>query len=68
MPLYCCFVDFSKAYDRVPRAHLFSVFVRELGVAPGLVKCIRRMYEEVRASVWVDGDYTVPFTFREGVR
>lgn len=66
--LFCCFVDLEKAYDRVPRANLFFVLARELGVSLSTVKCLYRMYAEVRASVWVSSEYTVPFGMAEGVR
>ena len=48
--------------------HLFFVLASELGIDLGTVKCLYRMYTDVRASVWVDIAYTVPFSMAEGVR
>ena len=67
-PLYCCFVDLAKAYDSVPRGHLFKVLTGELGISPSTVKCLSRMYEQVQASVVIGRDYSDSFELREGVR
>ena len=37
-------------------------------MAMSTVKCLYRMYTDVRASVWVDHEYTIPFSMVEGVR
>ena len=41
------FVDLRKAYDGVDRTALFGALVNELGVAPGVVATLRRMYADV---------------------
>ena len=44
--LYCCFVDFKKAFDTVPRAGLWQQ-MRELGVPNDLCMGIYRIYQRV---------------------
>jgi hypothetical protein len=42
-PLYCCFVDFKKAFDTVPREKLWQVLAG-LGVDGKFLKCLQSMY------------------------
>jgi len=60
-PVYMCFVDLEKAYDRVPRGILWGV-LREYGVPGPLVRAIRFLYEQsvscvrilgTKSSTWV---------------
>ena len=41
--LYCCFVDFRKAFDAVPRAVLWQV-LEELGVHGRILDIIKSLY------------------------
>ena len=53
-PLYCCFLDLSKAYDRVPRHYLWEA-LRRLGVAEGFIRAVRSTYDGVRFTVVAGG-------------
>ena len=44
--VYCCFVDFRKAFDSVPREDLFQR-LREIGFSSTLLTAIMRLYESV---------------------
>lgn len=44
--VYCCFVDFRKAFDSVPRMALFER-LREIGISEMLLTAIMRLYETV---------------------
>ena len=46
-PLYVVFVDLTKAYDSVDRTTLLAALVHELGITPGTVSILRRMYSDV---------------------
>jgi len=50
--VYACFVDFEKAYDRVPREKLWEV-LREYGVDRRLLLAVKSLYScsEVRVCV-----------------
>ena len=42
--LYCCFVDFKKAFDMVPRTNLWKR-MEELQVPPEHMHAVARLYE-----------------------
>ncbi|KAH9300762.1 hypothetical protein KI387_012345, partial [Taxus chinensis] len=44
--VFCCFVDFRKAFDSVPREALFCK-LRDIGISETLLVAITRLYEEV---------------------
>ena len=61
------FVDLTKAYDSVDRTVLYEALVRELGVSPGTVATLRRMYTDVQACVLRDSHLSAQFPVRLGV-
>eukprot|EP01018_Ginkgo_biloba_P024385 Gb_38872 [translate_table: standard] len=46
-PVYCCFVDFRKAFDTVPR-HLLFERLRALGLSDIIIQAVLRLYERVQ--------------------
>lgn len=48
--LYCCFVDFRKAFDTVPRALLWQV-LEELGINGRMLQIIKSLYTNDSAAV-----------------
>ena len=48
--LYCCFVDFKKAFDTVPRQHLWRR-MEEFEVPSEYMLAISRIYEKVICCV-----------------
>lgn len=53
-PLYCCFLDLSKAFDRVPRYALW-VALQRLGIQGQFLEAIKSVYEDADLTVVVDG-------------
>jgi len=53
-PLYCCFLDLSKAYDRVPRTLLWEV-LRRLGVGGSFSQAIRSLYDGAQLTMVIEG-------------
>jgi len=51
-PLYMCFVDFEKAFDKVNHKNLWKVMV-DMGFAKHLVALIRALYENQKSNVRV---------------
>jgi hypothetical protein len=47
---YCCFVDFKKAFDTMPRDKLWNK-MEELGIPDGYRAAVHRLYEKVRAKI-----------------
>ena len=66
-PLYCAFVDFSKAYDRVDRALLWRV-LEGMGLHGQALTTLQQMYEGVQLRVRLGGDLSEPFPSTVGVR
>jgi hypothetical protein len=66
-PLYCAFVDFSKAYDRVDRALLWQV-LEGMDLHGQALTTLQQMYEGVQLRVRLVGDLSEPFPSTVGVR
>jgi Reverse transcriptase (RNA-dependent DNA polymerase) len=65
--LYCCFVDFAKAFDCLPRELLWRR-LRALGVPDGFVRAIESYYSSVTLRVHMENDYSDPFSSTMGVK
>ena len=61
------FVDFEKAFDRVPRSRLFSV-LESFGVTAKLLSAVKSLYSKSLSAVRVDGVTGNWFEVNTGVR
>jgi hypothetical protein len=66
-PLYCAFIDFSKAYDRVDRKLMWEV-LRGCGLHGHMLDAIMRMYEVTKLQVRAQGQLGTPFAADVGVK
>ncbi|KAK5900173.1 hypothetical protein CesoFtcFv8_009573 [Champsocephalus esox] len=66
-PVYMCFVDLEKAYDRVPRELLWEV-LREYGVRGSRLRAIQSLYSQSESCIRVLGSKWDPFPVRVGLR
>jgi hypothetical protein len=66
-PLYCCFVDFSKAYDRIDRTLLWRA-LKSMGLHGPMLTAVMQMYEEVRLQVRANGELGEQFKSEVGVK
>uniref|UniRef100_A0A8C5CRJ5 Reverse transcriptase domain-containing protein n=1 Tax=Gadus morhua TaxID=8049 RepID=A0A8C5CRJ5_GADMO len=66
-PVYMCFVDLEKAYDRVPREKLWEV-LREYGVRGSILRAIQSLYSQSESCVRVLGSQSVSFSVGAGLR
>uniref|UniRef100_A0AAQ4R3P6 Reverse transcriptase domain-containing protein n=1 Tax=Gasterosteus aculeatus aculeatus TaxID=481459 RepID=A0AAQ4R3P6_GASAC len=66
-PVYICFVDLEKAYDRVPREKLWEV-LREYGVRGSLLGAIQSLYAQSESCVRVLGSKWKAFPVGVGLR
>ena len=48
--LFCCFIDYEKAYDRINRAAVFTKLFK-LGVSRKLLNIMRSMYSNMKLAV-----------------
>ena len=66
-PLYCCFVDLTAAFDRVPR-HLLWQRLASRGVSGGMLAAIQSLYADARVVVKVNGSCGPSATTSAGVK
>ena len=55
--LYVCFIDYSKAFDKVKHSDLFDI-LSELNCDGKDLRVIRNLYWEQEAAIRVDDDYS----------
>ena len=63
--LYKCFIDLSKAYDKVNRDILWEV-LRIHGVPPGLTSLIKALHTDATAQVRLQGDCSLRLSWNVG--
>ncbi|XP_072016051.1 uncharacterized protein [Amphiura filiformis] len=66
-PLYCCYIDYQKAFDTVWQEGLWQA-MRHLGYPSKTVNLLRALYGTSQSTVRVNGELTPWFTTRTGVR
>ena len=65
--LFSCFVDFSKAFDRVPRNKLFDK-LRTVGIKGHFLEVLMSMYSNVKSTVKIENKITQTFLCHNGVK
>ena len=65
--LYCCFVDFKKAFDSVPRDSLWQVLA-DMGVTGDILECLKSIYDKDEACVLTGEGLTDSFRCTIGVK
>ena len=65
--VFCCFVDFKKAFDTVPRDKLWHR-MEELGVPIHLRAAVHRLYEEVEGKIITSDGISESFRSDIGVK
>lgn len=66
-PLYMCFVDLEKAFDRVPREALWRV-LHKTGCPEKFVNLIRQFHVDMMAKVRHENEFSEPFPVTSGVK
>ncbi len=66
-PLYCAFIDFTKAYDTVPREKLWRK-LQARGVSGWMLDALQAQYAEVPLSVKTPEGLTSPFLCTVGLK
>ncbi|KAJ8456384.1 hypothetical protein ONZ51_g12159 [Trametes cubensis] len=61
------FVDFKKAYDKVPHALLW-VYLHQSGVKGHFLEMLRKLYHRTEVSVRAGGGVSEPFDLKRGLR
>ena len=64
---FVCFIDFRKAFDSIPRNHLWDKLQR-IGVRGKLLKVIQSMYSNVHYTIKLNNTFTEYFKVDQGVK
>ena len=65
--LYCCFVDFKKAFDSIPRQQLWEV-LKSKGVTGSILHSLKSMYAQDTACVLTQEGLSGTFACTTGVK
>ncbi len=65
--IFLCFIDYSKAFDKVKHEELFNI-LQSLDIDGKDLRVIRNLYWEQTAAMRVDGDISEYKSIRRGVR
>ena len=65
--LYCCFIDFSKAFDYVERNTLWATLIK-LGIRGKMLTVLKSIYSHVKSSVRFNNNLSNEFSCFLGVR
>ena len=65
--LYCAFLDYEKAFDKIHRALLWQKLI-DNGISGRLFKIIQNMYSEAKSCVAINNEYSDFFCSEIGVR
>ena len=65
--LYCCYIDYSKAFDTVSRSELWSKLLR-YNVSGNIFRVVYNMYKSAKSCVSMNGFLTDNFSCLIGVR
>ena len=67
MPLYIVFIDFTKAFDTVPREALWIV-LQKFGCKNKFANLLKSFHQGLRATASNDGDTSKSFDVTNGVK
>ena len=65
--LYCCFIDYQKAFDLVNRGFLWHKLIRD-GCSVTMIKALQAMYDSVKACVRYKNKRSQFFNIDAGVK
>ena len=65
--LYSCFVDFEKAFDKIPRDILLHK-IHNLGITGNVFNIIASMYSSDKCCIKIGNRMSSPFSINQGVR
>ena len=64
--LFCCFVDYQKAFDFIDRSNLWTKLIKQ-GITGKMFSIIRSLYSNVKACVKHNGHHTDYFSPTSGL-
>ena len=67
IPLYMCFIDLQKAYDRVHRPTLWKILAR-IGVPHSMINLIAQLHDGSSAQVRINDTLSTSFPLNNGLK
>ena len=67
MKIYGCFVDFSKAFDSLPRDILFKKLI-SYGISGRFFNALKSLYSNDKSCIKIEGKISNAFLINQGVR
>ena len=65
--IYCCFIDYSKAFDTIPRYELWTKLLN-CNINGNIFILVQNLYEKAKSSVIMNGKLSDSFPCQAGVR
>ena len=65
--LYCAFIDFSQAFDRIERGFLWYKLIHE-GISSRMLRAVQAMYTVVKSIIKCHNVLSEPFQSMQGVK
>src|SRR5215469_7200857 len=66
-PIYLCFIDIEKAFDKIRLKHVLNI-LRDLGVPSGILSLIQDIYTNNYASIKIEGKLEGKIPVIQGIR
>ena len=65
--IYCCFIDYSKAFDTIP---IYKLWTKLLicNINGNIFKLVQNLYKKAKSSVIMNGKLSDSFPYQTGVR
>jgi hypothetical protein len=67
LEVYKCYIDFTKAYDKVDREVLWKILIK-IGVPKNLVELIKSLHVGAKATARMDGIFSEEFLLEVGLK
>ena len=64
--LYCCFIDYKKAFDLIDRSKLWTKLVKQ-GISGKMLKIIKSLYDNIKMCIKFDGNLSHHFSSSSGL-
>ena len=65
--IYCCFIDYNKAFDTIPRYELWTKLLN-CNIDGNIFRLVQNVYEKAKSSVIINGNLSDSFPCQTGVR
>lgn len=64
--LYCCFIDYQKAFDKIEHANLWQKLTQS-GITGKLLNIVKNMYQQIKSRIRFNNTISEIFEYKKGV-